>query len=110
MNRIANSMIKSGFASRPVRVDFAMKIAFALLVAAASFTAGKAILAKTQEAPAPQIATSVSSVNPFILPIDWQEKTAIAQSDANCRSVSVDADEGYGVRGKTTRFVCGNAL
>lgn len=107
MSRISNHMTK-GLASRPVRVDLAMKIAFALLVAAASFTTGKAFLAK--ETPAPMVETSVSSVKPFILPIDWEEKTAIAQSDADCRSVTVNADEGYGVRGKTARVVCGNAL
>ncbi len=51
-------------------------------------------------------------MKPFILPIDWQESTAVAQSDPtqNCHGVTVETDEGYGVRGQTIRFVCRKAL
>lgn len=113
MNNTMNRTTKSSFASRPVRVALAMKIAFAILAANVSFAAAKALLVKTPESKAAtHAAAGASSVAPFILPIDWQESTSVAQSDPtqNCHGVTVETDEGYGVRGQTIRFVCQKAL
>lgn len=112
MNRTMNRTTKSGFASRPVRIALAMKIAFAILAANVSFAAAKALLAKSPDTQPARAYAGASPVKPFILPIDWQESTAIAQSDPtqNCHGVTVETDEGYGVRGQTIRFVCRKAL
>ncbi|MGJ0395884.1 MAG: hypothetical protein ACR65U_06645 [Methylocystis sp.] len=89
MNRRINGVAKPGFASRPVRVGLAMKIAFAILAANAGFAAAKALRVK---APQPQPARVVAgqSVRPFILPIDWAEPAAVAQSDRaqDCRGLA----------------------
>lgn len=113
MNRTTNRTTKtSSFASRPVRVALAVKIAFAILAANVSFAAAKALFAKAPDSQTARVASGESPVKPFILPIDWQETTAIAQSDPtqNCHGVTVETDEGYGVRGQTIRFVCRKAL
>jgi hypothetical protein len=112
MNNTMNSATKPSFASRPVRTALAMKIAFAILAANVSFAAAKALLVKNPETHPARVVVSASSVKPFILPIDWQESTAVAQSDPtqNCHGVAVETDEGYGVRGQTIRFVCRRAL
>jgi hypothetical protein len=110
MNRTMNGIAKFGFASRPVRIALAMKIAFAILAANAGFAAAKALLVKTPEKPAARVAAEESPVNPFILPIDWIESTAVAQSDPaqNCPGATVES--GAGPRGQTVRFVCHKAL
>jgi hypothetical protein len=112
MNRTMNGTTKSGFASRPVRIALAMKVAFAILAANVSFAAAKALLVKNPETHPAHVVASASSVKAFILPIDWQESTAIAQSDPrrNCHDVAVQTDEGYGVRGQIIRFVCRKEL
>lgn len=99
------------FASRPVRVAVAVKIAFAILGANVSFAAAKAYF----HAPAaPAIAASVSTVAPFILPVaDNATPEAAPRSMAvapTCREVVTQTDEGYGVRGSVTRIVCRKAL
>ncbi|CCJ05893.1 hypothetical protein [Methylocystis sp. SC2] len=111
MNNTTNRTTKTSFASRPIRIALAMKIAFAILAANVSFAAAKALLVKPDSQPA-RVAADASPVKPFILPIDWQESTAVAQSDPtqNCHGVTVETDEGYGVRGQTIRFVCRKAL
>lgn len=81
------------FAARPVRAALAVKIAIAILSLNVSVAAAKVYLSAAK--PAPVVAESVSSVTPFILPLDMPatfDKTA-------CR----EADEGYGVRGE----ICG---
>ena len=110
MNRTTNGFAKTGFASRPVRVALAMKIAFGIVAANASFAAAKALFVNAPEPKPTQVAAGAAAVTPFILPIDWQESTAVAQSDAtqNCHGVTVDTGEG--VRGQTVRFVCRKAL
>ena len=112
MNRTMNDTTKSGFASRPVRIALAMKITFAILAANVSFAAAKAVLVKTPESQPARVVAGASPVAPFILPIDWQESTSVAQSDPtqNCHGVAVETDEGYGVRGHTVRFVCRKEL
>jgi hypothetical protein len=82
------------FASRPVRAAMAVKIAIAIVSLNVSVAAAKVYLTSTK--PAPVVAESVSSVTPFILPLD---ASAISEK-TSCS----EADEGYGVRGK----VCGN--
>ncbi|WP_292532563.1 hypothetical protein [Methylocystis sp.] len=103
---------RTSFASRPVRVALAMKIAFAILAANVSFAAAKAFLVKSPESQPARVAAAASPVQPFILPVDWQEPTTVAQSDPaqNCHGVFVETDEGYGVRGRAIRFVCRKAL
>jgi hypothetical protein len=110
MNRSANRPTRT-FASRPVRVAVAMKIAFAIIAANVSFAAAKAFLVKAPESQV-RVAASASPVKPFILSVDWQEPTTVAQSDPaqNCHGVVVETDEGYGVRGQAIRFVCRKAL
>ncbi|TLG79187.1 hypothetical protein [Methylocystis sp. B8] len=112
MNNTMNGIAKSSFASRPAPIALAMRIAFAILVANVGFTAAKALLIKTPEGQAARVVADASPVAPFILPIDWQESTSVAQSDPaqNCHGVTVETDEGYGVRGQTIRFVCRKAL
>jgi len=112
MNNMMNSAIKPSFASRPVRIALAMKIAFAILAANVSFAAAKALLAKAPDTQPARALVGASSVEPFILPIDWQESTTLAQSDPtqDCHGVAVEIDEGYGVRGHTIRFVCRKEL
>ncbi len=117
MNRIETTreMFSRRFASRPVRVAVAVKIAFAILGADVSFAAAKAYFHKPAGAPA--VAASVSAVEPFILPVEDKA----AQPDAapqpvalagasTCRKVLTQTDEGYGVRGSVTRIVCRKAL
>ncbi|MCC3247416.1 hypothetical protein LG047_19180 [Methylocystis sp. WRRC1] len=94
------------FASRPVRVAVAMKIAFIILAANVSFAAAKAIFAKAPEAAAAQIQSTSPSMKPFILSVSAEEP-AVSQ---NCHEVEVETDEGYGVRGHVTRTVCRSAL
>lgn len=112
MIRIDTTRAARTFASRPVRIAVAMKIAFAILAANVSFAAAKAILHKAPEAAAPQVAARVSTTTPFILPIVAEEPATLAQSDAAdaCHTVDVETDEGYGVRGHVTRIVCHKAL
>lgn len=66
---IARETVSRKFASRPVRAAVAVKIAFVLVAATAGFAAAKAHSAKS-EAPAPIVAASVSTVAPFILPVE----------------------------------------
>ena len=80
MNRTTNGFVKPGFASRPVRVAVAMKIAFAILAADVTFAAAKALLVKAPEKQPVHVVAGASPVKPFILPIDWRESTAVAQS------------------------------
>lgn len=107
-----NRKTKTSIAARPVRIALAMKIAFAILAANVSFAAAKALLVTAPTSKAARVAESASGVQPFILPIDWKESTAVAQSDPtqNCHGLTVETDEGYGVRGQAIRFVCRQAL
>jgi hypothetical protein len=109
MTRIeaTSEIVSREFASRPVRVALAVKIALAILGADVSLAAAKAYFAQS-EATAPVAAASVSSAAPFILPLDGARETYAAA--ANCHEVVVQTDEGYGVRGEVTRTVCRKAL
>ncbi|MFO1102015.1 MAG: hypothetical protein U1E20_03805 [Methylocystis sp.] len=109
MNRTTNGFAKFGFASRPVRIALAMKIAFAILAANVGFAAAKALLAKTPEPQPVRVIAGQSPVAPFILPIDWAESKAVAQSHstADCRGVAVGTGEGESGR---MNSVCRNAL
>lgn len=110
MNRRINGFAKPGFASRPVRVALAMKIVFAILAANIGFAAAKALFVKEPEPRPAHAAAGQSPVKPFILPIDWAESTAVAQSDPaqDCRGAAVETSEG--ARRQTIRFVCRQAL
>lgn len=107
--------ISQKLASRPVRAALAIKIALVILGANAGFAAAKALLVKTPDQVAIRIAPSVDKAKPFIIPVKdqttAQKKTLLAQADSqDCRAVTVETDEGYGVRGSVTRFVCRKAL
>lgn len=88
------------FASRPVRAALAIKIAFMVLAADVSFAAAKALLHK--EPPAAASVIQHSAV-PVIIAVD-------TPAQPECRQVIVETDEGYGVRGSVTRWVCRKAL
>ncbi len=110
MNRKMNGDAKPGFASRRVRLALAMKIAFAILAANVGFAAAKALRIKAPEPQPACVVAGGSPVKPFILPIDWSESTAVAQSDPaqDCHGVPVET--GIAARGQTSRFDCGKAL
>lgn len=96
----------TAFAQRPVRPDVAMKFAFCLLAATVGLVAGKVVLAKMREAPAVTrvamaLATPVAETV-YAPRIDAAKET--------CREVQVEIDDGYGVRGQVTRWVCRKAL
>ncbi|HEY8160735.1 MAG TPA: hypothetical protein VIF34_00495 [Methylocystis sp.] len=117
MNRIETTreMFSRKFASRPVRVAVAVKIAFVILGANVSFAAAKAYFHKPAGAPA--VTASVSAVEPFIIPVEDKatrpeaapQPVAVA-SASTCREVLTQTDDGYGVRGSVTRIVCRKAL
>jgi hypothetical protein len=100
MNRKIFKFASCNFASRPVRVAVAMKIAFIIVAANVSLAGAKVLWSKGQET---GVATSVATVAP----------ATIAQSEPAkdvCRQVEVEVDEGYGVRGHVSRWVCRKAL
>lgn len=120
MKRIAaaRAAIARKFASRPMRAAVAVKVALAVMAANVSFAAAKVVFHKT-ETPAPIVAPSLSTVKPFIIPVDDQPEAApqavtgeieIASAAQGCREVVTETDEGYGVRGKVIRIVCRKAL
>jgi hypothetical protein len=90
------------FVSRPVRTDAAMRMAFVILGATVALAGAKAFLAQSVAAPAPP-TTPVASI---------AEPANFAAADVGqsvCRPVVVEIDEGYGVRGQVTRWVCRKA-
>jgi hypothetical protein len=102
-------------ASRPVRAALAIKIALVILGANVGFAAAKALFSKAPEQVAIRVAPSVDSAKPFIIPVKEEKatakKTVLAQANSGeCRAVTVETDEGYGVRGSVTRLVCKKAL
>ena len=102
-------------ASRPVRAALAIKIALVILGANASFAAAKALLSKAPDQVAIRVAPSVDKAKPYIIPVKdeaaMDKTTALAEAGSqDCRTVSVETDEGYGVRGSVTRVVCRKAL
>ncbi|MBM3551730.1 MAG: hypothetical protein FJX45_08160 [Alphaproteobacteria bacterium] len=110
MNRTTNGFAKPGFASRPVRVALAMKIAFAILAVNVGFAAAKALLVKAPEPQAVRVVADGSPVKPFILPIDWSESTTVAQSVPmqDCHGVAVETV--VAAHGRTSRVDCRKAL
>jgi hypothetical protein len=96
------------FASRPVRVASAVKIAFLILGATVCLAAGKALLAQGLAAPAlPEPAAPALVARGAVEPIAARVE---APGRDVCRRVEVEIDEGYGVRGHVTRWVCRKAL
>lgn len=88
------STFSRNFASRPVRVALAMKIAFVILGANASLAAAKVLWTKAPETPAVARVASTDR-----LPAKHE-----------CRTVDVETDDGYGVRGHVSRTMCRDAL
>jgi hypothetical protein len=98
------------FASRPVRIALAMKITFCFLAADVSLATAKVLLTKGQES---AIAVPVST-HDMASGTDLSAKQASLMQDDSakegCRQVIVEIDEGYGVSGHVTRWVCRKAL
>lgn len=88
-------------ASRPMRAALAIKIAFCFLAADVSLAAAKAMLTKHHQAAATAAAVAAN-----------ETPTAVAQDASTplCREVLVEVDEGYGLRGHVSRWVCRKAL
>jgi hypothetical protein len=89
------------FASRPIRFALVMKIIFCFLAADASLAAADVLLIKSQE-PAVAVKAAAST-----------GQASFARDDSakpECRQVIVEIDEGYGVSGQVTRWVCRKAL
>jgi hypothetical protein len=91
----------SSLASQPVRVGYAVRVAFCILAAGVALCVGKTLLAKSlsmSAMAAPMVARQAIS--------------PAAQEPAKdvCRQVTVELDEGYGLRGHATRWVCRKAL
>jgi hypothetical protein len=120
MNRIAaaRKSFARKIASRPMRAALAVKIALAILATDVSFAAAKVVFHKPVSA-APTVLASVSTVKPFILPVEDRAEAApeaatqnieVASAAQGCREVVTETDDGYGVRGKVSRIVCRKAL
>jgi len=90
------------FASRPVQTAAAMRMAFVILGATVALAGAKAFMAQSVAAPlAPTEAVAAIA-----------EPATFAGAEATqsvCRPVNVEIDEGYGVRGQVTRWVCRKA-
>lgn len=82
----------SEFASRPVRTRSVLRISSMLLAIVAGVAAGQALLARS-------VATPVSA-----------EPVATLASVEECRTIEVEIDEGYGVRGHVARQICRKAF
>jgi hypothetical protein len=84
-------MIRTALATRCARI--ATVAAILLIGADIGAAAATAFLAKSDAA-----------AQPYVLAVDSE-----AAARQTCREVVVETDEGYGVRGKVTRTVCGKA-
>jgi hypothetical protein len=89
----------SDFTSRQVGAAAAMRVAFSVLALTASVGIGKALMT---HALAPSVTKAVAAPT--------QQVTQVAMAKDTCRQVTVETDEGYGVRGEITRWVCRRAL
>lgn len=86
-------------ASQPVRVGYAVRVSFCIVAAGLALCVGKALLAKGLD------------MSAHAAPVVARDSVAIkAPVQDVCRQVIVEIDEGYGVRGQTTRWVCRKAL
>lgn len=92
------------FASRPVRIAVAMKFAFLILGANASLAAAKVLWTKGQE------TSAHTPVVARIVPIEAVAVATVEPAKDVCRQVEVETDDGYGMRGHVTRWVCRKAL
>jgi hypothetical protein len=90
----------SSLASQPVQVGYAVRISFCIVAAGIALCVGKNLLAK---------GLSMSAI---AAPVAAQPIAPMAQEPAKdvCRQVIVEIDEGYGVSGHVTRWVCRKAL
>lgn len=95
------------FASRPVHTASAVRISFVILGAIACLAAGKALLAHGLTTPAKAEPVAAATASRAAV-----ETLALREAPAKdvCRRVEVETDEGYGVRGHVTRWVCRKAL
>jgi hypothetical protein len=92
-------------ASRPAHAASAVRLSFLALGVIASLAVGKALLAQGLTTPAMAEPAGVAAgVVAEALPIATTEP-----AKSECRQVQVEIDEGYGVRGHVTRWVCRKA-
>lgn len=92
----------SELASRPVQTAAAMRMAFVILGATVALAGAKAFTARSVVAP---ILPSAP-----VAPIAESVALADAATQDVCRRVVVEIDEGYGVRGHVTRWICRKAF
>ena len=93
------------FASRPIRFALVLKITLCFLAADASLAAADVLLIKSQQ---PAVAVNVAAAAE-----PGAEQADLARGDfgkPQCRQVTVEIDEGYGVSGQVIRSVCRKAL
>jgi len=90
------------FASRPVQTAAAMRMAFVILGATVALAGAKAFMAQSVAAP----VAPTEAVAPIAEPATF---AAAEATQSVCRRVNVEIDEGYGVRGQVTRWVCRKA-
>jgi hypothetical protein len=90
----------SRFASRPVGVAHAVKISFCIVGVGLSLCVGKALL------------TYGLTTGAMARTLTTQPMATIIDEPTNniCHDVSVEIDDGYGVRGHVTRHVCGKVF
>ncbi len=90
----------SNFASQPIRVGYAVRISFCIVAAGVALCVGKTLLAKGL------------NMSAMAAPVVAQQPATITAEPAKdvCRQVIVEIDEGYGVSGHVTRWVCRKAL
>lgn len=102
------SLSMNEFASRPVHAASAARVSFLILGVIASLAAGKAMMAQGLTTPAMAEPAAPAAV----AKIAMEAVAANAQEPAKnvCRQVEVEIDEGYGVRGHVTRWVCRKAF
>jgi hypothetical protein len=83
----------SEFAPRPMHTRSAARISLMLLAIVAGVAAGEALLARSVATPVPAAPAAI-----------------LASVEEPCRTIEVEIDEGYGVRGHVTRQICRKAL
>lgn len=83
----------SEFTPRPAQTRIATRIFLLLLAIVAGAALGVALLSRSVATPAPAAP-----------------EATLASIEEPCRTIEVEIDEGYGVRGHVTRQVCRKAL
>ncbi|MBG0809402.1 hypothetical protein IY145_08425 [Methylosinus sp. H3A] len=97
----------SEFASRPVQTTSALKIAFVILGATVALAGAKAVMATGFTAQS--VAAPLAPTEAVVAVAEPATFAGAEAAQSVCRRVDVEIDEGYGVRGQVTRWVCRKA-